>query len=56
MDFFDKTCKEMSKTEENYRQILHIRNSLGIKFQVKLTILNYWTKLTQKGYFQFKKE
>ena len=26
------------------------------QFQLKLTILNFWTKLTQKGYFQSKKE
>ena len=56
MDFFDKTCKEMSKRVENYRQILHIRNNLGIKFQVKLTILDNWKKKKKKGYFQSKKE
>ena len=37
-------------------QILYIQNSLGTKFQLKLTILNFWTKLTQKGYFHSKKE
>ena len=26
------------------------------KFQVKLTILIFWTKLTEKGYFHNKKE
>ena len=25
--------------------------SLGAKFRVKLTILNFWTKLAQKGYY-----
>ena len=29
--------------------MLHIRNSLGTKFHVKLTILIFLTKLTQKG-------
>ena len=37
-------------------QISYIQNSLGTKFQLKLTILNFWTKLTQKGYFHSKKE
>ena len=41
---------------EHYHQILHIRNSLGTILQLKLTILNFWTKLTQKGYFQHKTE
>ena len=35
---------------------LYIRNSLGIRFQLKLEILNFWTKLTQEGYFRSKKE
>ena len=29
---------------------------VGTKFQLKLTILSFWTKLTRKGYFQSKKE
>ena len=29
--------------------------SLDIKFRLKLTLLNFWIKLTQKGYFQTKK-
>ena len=33
-----------------------MQNSLGAEFQLKLIILNFWTKLTQKGYFQYKKE
>ena len=37
-------------------QILYTQNSLGTKYQLKLTILNSWTKLTQKGYFHSKKE
>ena len=35
---------------------LHIRSSLGTKFQPKLKFLNFRTKLTQKGYFQSKKK
>ena len=34
--------------------LLHI--SLGSKFQVKLTILIFWTKIVQKGYFWSKTE
>ena len=30
-------------------------NCKGIKFQCKLKNLNFWTKLTQNGYFWFKK-
>ena len=37
-------------------QISYIQNSLGTKFQLKLTILNFWTKLTQNRYFHSKKE
>ena len=40
MEFFDKICKKTSPS------ILHIQNSLGIKFQLKLRILNFWAKLT----------
>ena len=29
---------------------------VGTKFQVKVTISNFWTKLTQKGHFQSEKE
>ena len=50
MQFLDKTCKMRSKTEHHHR-ILHIRNSHGAKFKLKLTILSFWTKLTQKGTF-----
>ena len=39
MNFLDKTCKKMSKTEksEHQNRILHIQNSQGTKFQLKLT-------------------
>ena len=45
-----------NRTSESHHQILHIQNSLGIKFQLKLTILNLLTKLTQQEYIQSKKE
>ena len=41
------------KSKPSHR-VLTIQNSLGTKFQLKLTILILWTKLTQKGYFQSK--
>ena len=50
----DKSCQKSSKTEKV--NILHIPNSVGTKFQVKLIILNFWTKLNQKGYFLSKNE
>ena len=53
--------KKLAKTgvkqkKEHQCRILHIPNSLGTKFQLKLTILDFWTALIQKGYFQTKKE
>ena len=41
---------------EHHHCILHIRISLGTKFQVKLTILIFWTKFEQKEYIQSKTE
>ena len=35
-------------------EFLHIQNIPGTNFQVKLTILHFWTKLTQTEYFQSK--
>ena len=31
---------------------MHIRINRGTKFQLKLTILIFWTKFRQKGYFR----
>ena len=53
MSFLEKLAKKGLK---NHYPILSIWNKLGTKFQLKLTILNFWTKLTQKGYSQSKKE
>ena len=47
--FLDKTCKK------GHYKILHIEISLATKFRLKPTLLNFWIKLTQKGYFQTKK-
>ena len=55
--FWTKLAKKGLKQEkEHLHRILHIRNNVGAKFQLKLTILNFWTKLTQKEYFQSKKK
>ena len=35
---------------------MYIRINLDIDFQLKLTILIFWTKLTQIGYFRLKTE
>ena len=50
----DKICKRKSKTKEKNITIKFY--IFEIVYQLKLTILNIWTKLTQKGYFQSKKE
>ena len=44
----------LKRLNEPYRWILHIRISLDIEFQFQQTILIFWTKFAQKGYFQFK--
>ena len=46
MNLLHKTCKIRSKTEKGS---IYIRNSLGTKFQLELTVFNFWTTLTQKG-------
>ena len=46
-DFLGKklTKKGLKQKSEHHHQILSRGNSLGIKFQSKLTILNFWTIL-----------
>ena len=44
------------RKSEHHHRIWHIRNSLGIKFHLKLTIFNFWAKLMQNRYFQSKRE
>ena len=45
-----------NRKSEHQNGILHIRISLNTKFQHKMAILSFWTKFTQKGYFQSKTE
>ena len=45
-----------NRKSEYHHGILHIWISLGTKFQLKLIILSFWTKFTQKRYFQSKTE
>ena len=58
MDFLEKN---LQKIVQNRKVTITIKfyifkKSVGTKFQLKLKILDFWTKLAQKGYFQFKKE
>ena len=47
MDFLNKTRKKDLKQKKEHRhRILYTENGLGIKFQPKLKILIYWSKLT----------
>ena len=39
-----------NRKSEHHHGILHIWNSLGTKFQLKLIILSFWTKFTQKTF------
>ena len=51
-----KSLKQKKKTKKkHHNQILHIQYRLGTKFQLQLTVLNFWTKLTQSRSFQSKK-
>ena len=54
MDFLEKTCKERSKTEKVHIIIGFYMFEIGTKVQFKLKILNFRTKLTQKGYLRSK--
>ena len=63
MFFLDQICPpkifpvETRKIEHHYHHwILHIWISLDVKFQLKLTILSFWTKFVQKRYFRSKTE
>ena len=48
--------KKIEKLISGERGDTHIRHSrVGTKFRLKMTLLNFWIKLTQKGYFQIKK-
>ena len=45
-----------NRESKHHHGILYIWISLGTKFQLKLIILSFWTKFTQKRYFQLKTE
>ena len=56
-NFFRQNLQRMSKTDkENMTIEFHHRSSLGTKFQRKLKIVIFWTKLTKKKYFQSTKK
>ena len=55
-NFPKKVSPVQNRKSEQRHWILHIRISLFTKFQLKLTILIFWTKFVQKGYFQSKTE
>ena len=53
-DFLDHICPKRvfpikSRKIEHHHWILHIRINVGIKFQVKLILLTFWTKFAQKS-------
>ena len=51
-EFFQQKVpkKGLNRKSERHHQILHILNSLGTKFQLKLETLYFLAKLTQKRY------
>ena len=56
-EFFQQKVpkKGLNRKSERHRQILHIQNTLGTKFQLKLTFLNFLIKLIQKRISDLKK-
>ena len=57
----DKVCPKgvipvKNEKSEHHHRSFHIRIILGTKFQLKLTILIYWTKFALKVCFQSKTE
>ena len=56
MYFFTKLAKKRSKADKKYHhQVLYIGNNFGTKFRLKVTFLNFWTKLSQRRYFSYTK-
>ena len=60
-EFFDQICPRriyIAKIwkSEHHHWILHIRISFGTKFQLKLTILVFWTKFAQRDFSGLKIE
>ena len=56
IDFWTKIAKKVQNRKSEHRyEILHIQISLGTKFRLKVTLLNFWIKFIQKEYFWTKK-
>ena len=55
-NFPEKGIFSLKKKKSISHLIQYIRNSLGAKFQLKSSILNFWTKFKTKVYFQSKTE
>ena len=56
-NFFRQKLQKMSQTDkENITIEFHHRSSLGTKFQPKLKIVIFWTKLTKKKHIQSTKK
>ena len=45
-----------NRNSENHHYTLDVRISVGTKFHLKLIFLTFWTKFSQKRYFQSKAE
>ena len=56
MVFSEKTCEKRYKTEWVNIIIEIYIFEIALIFKLKLTILDFWTKFSQKGYFRSKKE
>ena len=49
-------CWSQPERNDYHHWIMHTRSILGAKFKLQMTILIFWTKFTQKDYFQSKTE
>ena len=54
--FLEQNFQAENGKSENRHLIVHVRISLGTKFQLKLIILFFLIKFSQKGYFWSKTE
>ena len=55
IDFWTKLAKKVwNRKSEHHYKILHIQISLGTKFLLKLSLLNFSIKLTQKAIYKLK--
>ena len=60
-DFLDCICPKkvfpvLNRKSDNHYRILFIGISLVTKIKLKLTILNFWTKFSQKGISSLKQK